>query len=73
MHAYEERQPPRLHAFQGNDEALISIIVLAVCAGSLMPATVRAVRDWARRHRSELMDNWHAALAQSPLRPIATP
>ncbi len=70
---YGEHPPPHFHAFQGEDEALISITDLSVYAGRLKPAALRSVRAWARRHRPELMDNWHAALAQAPLRPMSYP
>jgi hypothetical protein len=30
----------------------------AIIAGAMPPAVHRLVRDWAGRHRAELLDNW---------------
>lgn len=38
--------------------------------GSLPPGTLRIVREWAARHRSELLENWERAKSRRPLERI---
>jgi hypothetical protein len=39
-------------------------------AGTLPPAVHRLVRDWAARHRAELLDNWERARVRQALQRI---
>jgi hypothetical protein len=50
--------------------ALISIETGDIIFGSLPPGTYRVVREWARRHEAELMENWNRARARLPLERI---
>ncbi len=55
---YNDHEPPHFHAIIGNDEALVAIRSLDVIRGSLPPAKLRRVLDWASDHQGELALNW---------------
>jgi hypothetical protein len=46
---------------------VIAIESGAIIGGSLPAAVHRLLREWAARHRAELMDNWQRARARRPL------
>jgi N-acyl-L-homoserine lactone synthetase len=48
----------------------LSPIANALLAGTLPPAVHRLVRDWAARHRAELLDNWERARVRQALQRI---
>jgi len=64
---FDDHNPPRFHAFYGEDQALIDIRNLAVFAGWLPPRALGLVIEWATLHQQELLDNWHKAEDQEPL------
>lgn len=61
-----EHPPPHFHASYQRYRALISIETGAIIHGSLPPGTYRIIREWAARHRAELMENWERARAKRP-------
>lgn len=61
IHIYmyaEDHNPPHVHAFHGDDEALLVIATGAVMAGHLPSRQLRAARDWIVANRAKLMDRW---------------
>jgi len=58
---FVEHPPPHFHASYQRHRALISIETGDIIHGSLPPGTYRVVREWTRRHRAELMENWNRA------------
>lgn len=55
---YDDHEPAHFHAVIGGEEVLITIRGLDVVRGSLPPAKLRQVLDWAREHQAELALNW---------------
>jgi Domain of unknown function (DUF4160) len=58
---FTEHPPPHFHASYQRYRALISTETGDIIFGSLPPGTHRVVREWARRHEAELMENWNRA------------
>jgi hypothetical protein len=65
---YNDHSPPHFHAKRDRDEFRLRIADLELIPGDSGPvAMVRAVRDWARQHQTELAMCW--ARAQSGQQP----
>lgn len=67
---YNDHEPPHFHARYAGREALVEIETLSVMKGRLPPRVLGLVVEWASLHRGELLDNWRAARAQTPLRDV---
>ena len=55
---FNDHAPPHFHATLADDEALIAIRSLAVVRGSLPPAALRKLLEWAKDHQDRLALNW---------------
>jgi hypothetical protein len=55
-----EHAPPHFHAVFAEYRAQIDIRRLIVLRGSLPPAKLRLVLDWAGRHQDQLLAAWAA-------------
>ncbi|MGH7815180.1 MAG: DUF4160 domain-containing protein [Candidatus Binataceae bacterium] len=55
-----DRNPPHFHAFGADFEAKFSIDPCAAMEsrGGLRARDIVAIRNWARSHRSALLENW---------------
>ena len=62
----KEHPPPHFHAVTAEFRAQIAIDPLAVINGSLPPAKLKAVLDWASTRQEALMKAWDAVLAKRP-------
>lgn len=49
----------------------MAIDSLTVLEGHLSPRALGLVVEWASGHRQELLEDWHLARKQQPLKPIA--
>jgi hypothetical protein len=67
---FSEHPPPHFHVTYQGRRAVMAIETGAILHGSLPPGAVRIVREWAGRHREELMANWSRARARLPLERI---
>ena len=67
---FADHPPPHFHASYQRYRALIAIESGDIISGSLPPGAYRIVREWADRHRAELMENWNRARAHLPLERI---
>lgn len=61
---------PHLHATNGGEDVSLDIASLHVLAGSIAPARLRLLREWASLHRHELLENWERARRHAPLLPV---
>jgi len=68
---YQDHQPPHFHARYADHRASIEIESLALMAGDLPGRALGLVIEWARLHRSDLVDDWERARQAQPLLPIA--
>jgi uncharacterized protein DUF4160 len=67
---FTDHPPPHFHASYQRYRAVLAIESGAIISGALPPAVHRLVRDWAGRHRTELLGNWDRARAKRPLERI---
>ena len=67
---FADHPPAHFHVSYQRYRAVIAIESGAIIAGSLPPAVHRLVRDWAMRHRTELLDNWERARARQALQRV---
>ncbi len=58
MMFHRDHLPPHFHVEYGDDEAELAIATLEVLAGSLPPAVLRKVREWASTRQAALALNW---------------
>ena len=68
IYIYRPDHPPaHFHAQYSDHWAAIAIGSLRVLDGSLPPRAARMVRQWARLHREELLEDWNRAVALDEL------
>lgn len=63
---YNDHVPPHFHAIFAEDEVLIAIRNLEVIRGSLPPAKLRRVIEWAEEHQGALALNWIRCQDEQP-------
>ena len=63
---YDDHNPPHFHARYGEDKAVIAISSLRILEGRLPARVLGLIVRWASQHQIELMDNWNAALNDTP-------
>jgi hypothetical protein len=67
---FSDHPPAHFHVAYQRHRAVIAINSGAIIGGMLPSAVHRLVREWADRHRAELMDNWERARARRALQRI---
>ncbi|MGD0316893.1 MAG: DUF4160 domain-containing protein [Xanthobacteraceae bacterium] len=67
---FSDHPPPHFHVAYQRYRAVLAVETGAIISGALPPAVHRLVREWAERHRAELLDNWHRAQAKRALHRI---
>jgi hypothetical protein len=55
---FNDHAPPHFHARYGEFEATIDINTQALIQGQLPSRALNLVREWARIHREELLEDW---------------
>jgi hypothetical protein len=69
-YAHGKHHLPYFHArYQGHD-ASFSIDSQKILAGHLPPKVVKLICEWAKFHRTELLDNWVRIQNNEPTRNI---
>ena len=68
---HDDRNPPRFQVEYQGHEALIGIGNGDLLEGSLPNKALTLVREWAKEHRQELMEDWQLAVELKPLQRIA--
>jgi hypothetical protein len=67
---FDDKHGPHFHAVYAEYKASIDIRNGQVVAGSLPPRAYKLVKDWAKKHRAELLEDWERARRQEPLQEI---
>jgi hypothetical protein len=67
---FSDHPPAHFHVVYQRHRAIMAIESGAIIGGALPPAVHRLVRQWAERHRAELLDNWHRARSRAALQRI---
>lgn len=72
MFFYNDHEPPHMHVEGPDFSAKMDLADLSISEvqGTMRSGEIRRLRAWARRHQSELWDNWLRARAKKPLRKI---
>lgn len=68
---YNDHPPPHFHVRYAEQKATVAIESLTMLEGHLSPRVLGLVIEWASAHRQELMEDWHLARQQQPLKRIA--
>lgn len=68
---HDDHNPPHFHVEYQGHEALIAIENGELLEGSLPNKALKLVREWAREHQRELLDDWQLAIQLKPLQRIA--
>jgi hypothetical protein len=55
---FDDHGPPHFHVSHAGVEAKVRIDPLGVLRGDLPPRVLALVVEWARLHRTELLENW---------------
>lgn len=66
----DDHNPPHFHVEYQGHEALMAIETGEVLAGKLPNKAVKLVREWAKEHQEELLENWQQAVDLKPLQRI---
>jgi hypothetical protein len=64
---WRDHGPPHFHAIYAEHKAAISIRDLTIISGGLPARAAELTLEWARLHRTELLEDWH--LCQRNLEP----
>ena len=57
---------PHIHAWHGDDRAVVDIATGQLLAGDLHPRQARLVRTWGELHQAELIEAWERASEGEP-------
>ena len=63
---WRDHAPPHFHVRYNGHEGAISIESGELIAGKLPPMALRLAREWAQRHRDELLANWERGRRMQP-------
>lgn len=67
---FKDHNPPHFHAKYEGQIAVFDIKSHRVLAGELPPQAIRLVREWAKLHEKELLENWKRAQTDKQLKSI---
>ncbi len=68
---YSEKHRPHFHVVYAEYRASVEIETGRIVVGRLPRRALQLVREWAKQHRGELIENWERARREEPLEPIA--
>ena len=68
---HDDHNPPHFHVEYQGHEALISIKDGVLLEGCLPNKALKLVREWAKEHQQELLEDWQLAVELKPLQRIA--
>jgi len=61
---WRDHPPPHFHATSEGSVVVIDIMTLAVLQGSLSPAKLALVLQWAKQNQQELLEAWELCTQQ---------
>ncbi|HBE20463.1 MAG TPA: transcriptional regulator [Cyanobacteria bacterium UBA11149] len=67
---YNDHPPPHFHVRYGKQKAIVSIVTVSVLEGQLSSRVFGLVREWAKLHQTELLENWERARENNSLEKI---
>jgi len=70
MMFFKDHNPPHFHAKYEGKVAVFNIKSGRKIVGDLPPQAQRLIKNWAKKHKAELLDNWDRAQKDGKLRHI---
>jgi len=70
MMFFKDHNPPHLHAKYEGKIAVFNIKSGRIMGGNLPPLAKRLIREWAKQHQKELLENWERAQKDGKLKNI---
>ncbi len=67
---FQDHHPPHFHAKYEGQLAVYSIKDSRLLAGKLPVRATRLIKEWAKSHTKELMDDWNIAQKEGKLKTI---
>ena len=67
---FKDHHPPHFHAKYEGALAVYSIKECRLLVGKLSPRASRLVKEWAKLHEKELMEDWYLAQKDGKLKSI---
>jgi len=67
---FQDHHPPHFHAKYEGQLAVYSIKNCGLLAGKLPPRATRLIKEWAKVHTKELVEDWNIAKKEGQLRTI---
>ena len=67
---YDDHAEPHFHAYYGGDEGEISVKTGKLIAGKLPPRAMKLVKEWMKKYKDELVENWKLAEEHKKLKKI---
>jgi uncharacterized protein DUF4160 len=66
LHVHPRPGVPHIHAWHGDERAVVDIASGQFLAGGLQPRQARLVRTWVELHLTELIEAWERASEGEP-------
>ncbi|MFZ4860195.1 MAG: DUF4160 domain-containing protein [Desulfuromonadaceae bacterium] len=67
---HDDHNPPHFHVEYQGHQALMTIESGEIIAGTLPNKAIKLVREWAKEHQQELLNDWQYAIDLKPLQRI---
>ena len=67
---FQDHNPPHFHVKYEGQLAVYSIADCSLIAGKLPPRATRLIKEWAKIHKKELMEDWKIAQKEGNLKTI---
>lgn len=67
---FKDHNPPHFHAKYEGQLAVYRIKDRHLLAGKLPPRATRLIKEWARIHEKELLEDWNIAQKEGKLKTI---
>jgi hypothetical protein len=67
---FQDHHPPHFHAKYEGQLGVFTIKGCRLIAGKVPPRAGRLVKEWAKIHEKELMEDWHVAQKSGKLKMI---
>lgn len=67
---YQDHHPPHFHAKYEGQLAVYRISDCKLLAGKLPPRATKLIREWAKLHKEDLMEDWDIAQKHGKLKTI---
>lgn len=67
---YNDHNPPHIHVYYGEFEAIIKISSFEVLSGKLPRRALLLTIDWILSNQEALLEDWELAEKHLPLKPI---